>query len=105
MIAGQSDRMLMTLAALALAVLAARAGGNAAADGGRAAPSPPHRGWRYRSRSTSHAQNEYEADRIGFQRLDAAGFDITAMATFMERLQRASRFAEGTRRPTCATIR
>jgi predicted Zn-dependent protease len=40
-------------------------------------------------------QNEQEADRLGFQRLDAAGFDVTAMATFMERLQRASRFVEG----------
>jgi predicted Zn-dependent protease len=40
-------------------------------------------------------QNEQEADRIGFQRLDAAGFDVTAMATMMERLQRASRFVEG----------
>jgi predicted Zn-dependent protease len=40
-------------------------------------------------------QIEQEADRLGFQRLEAAGFDVTAMATFMERLQRASRFAEG----------
>ena len=40
-------------------------------------------------------QNEQEADRIGFQRLDAAGFDVTGMATLMERLQRATRFVEG----------
>jgi beta-barrel assembly-enhancing protease len=40
-------------------------------------------------------ENEYEADRIGFQRLQAAGFDVTAMASFMERLQKSSRFAEG----------
>src|SRR6202158_71390 len=40
-------------------------------------------------------QNENEADRIGFQRLDAAGFDVTAMATLMERMQRAIRFTEG----------
>ena len=39
--------------------------------------------------------NEYEADRIGFQRLVAAGFDPNGMATFMERLQRANRFVEG----------
>ncbi len=39
-------------------------------------------------------EHEFEADRIGFQRLDAAGFDDTAMATFMERLQRASRFSD-----------
>jgi predicted Zn-dependent protease len=40
-------------------------------------------------------QNEQEADRIGFQRLEAAGFDVTGMASLMERLQRATRFAEG----------
>ncbi len=39
-------------------------------------------------------ENEYEADRIGFQRLDAAKFDDTAMATFMERLQRQGRFSD-----------
>jgi predicted Zn-dependent protease len=39
-------------------------------------------------------ENEYEADRIGFARLDAAGFDVYAMGTFMERLQRASRFID-----------
>jgi predicted Zn-dependent protease len=40
-------------------------------------------------------ENEYEADRIGFQRLDTAGFDVNAMATFMEKLQRSVRFTEG----------
>jgi beta-barrel assembly-enhancing protease len=40
-------------------------------------------------------ENEYEADRIGFQRLDAAGFDDAAMATMMQRLQKQTRFAEG----------
>ena len=40
-------------------------------------------------------ENEYEADRIGFQRLDAAGFDVYAMATMMDRLQKSSRFADG----------
>ena len=39
-------------------------------------------------------ENEYEADRLGFQRLDAAGFDVNAMASFMERLQRSVRFVE-----------
>jgi predicted Zn-dependent protease len=40
-------------------------------------------------------ENEYEADRIGFQRLDAAKFDVNAMATFMEKLQKQGRFSEG----------
>ena len=39
--------------------------------------------------------NEYEADRIGFTRLVAAGFDPNGMAAFMERLQRATRYVEG----------
>jgi len=41
-------------------------------------------------------EHEYEADRIGFQRLDAGGFDVNAMATLMDRLQKSNRFADGT---------
>jgi predicted Zn-dependent protease len=37
---------------------------------------------------------EREADRIGFQALEAAGFDVSAMATFFEKLQRGSRVAD-----------
>ncbi len=37
---------------------------------------------------------EREADRIGLQALDAAGFDARAMALFFEKLQRASRVAD-----------
>jgi predicted Zn-dependent protease len=37
---------------------------------------------------------EREADRIGIQRLDDAGFDAHAMATFFERMQRANRISE-----------
>jgi predicted Zn-dependent protease len=39
-------------------------------------------------------ENEFEADRIGFQRLDAAGFDDSGMAALMQRLQKQSRFSE-----------
>ena len=39
--------------------------------------------------------NEREADRIGLQILDQAGFDPRAMITFFERLQRATRVYEG----------
>ncbi|HEX5125726.1 MAG TPA: M48 family metalloprotease [Rhodocyclaceae bacterium] len=38
---------------------------------------------------------EREADRVGFQTLEAAGFDVRAMPTFFERLQRASQLNEG----------
>ena len=37
---------------------------------------------------------EREADRIGLQTLEAAGFDVRGMAGFFERLQRASRLYE-----------
>ena len=37
---------------------------------------------------------EREADRIGLQSLDAAGFDARAMAVFFEKMQRAARVAD-----------
>ena len=36
----------------------------------------------------------YQADRIGFQRLEVAGFDTAAMATFMTRMQKTGQFAD-----------
>lgn len=40
-------------------------------------------------------EHEREADRVGMQILEKAGFDTHAMATFFETLQKGSRFAEG----------
>jgi predicted Zn-dependent protease len=40
-------------------------------------------------------QNEEEADRLGFERTYAAGFEPTAMAGFFQRLQKASIWFEG----------
>jgi beta-barrel assembly-enhancing protease len=37
---------------------------------------------------------EREADRIGFQTLEASGFDVRAMGTFFEKLQRYSRLMD-----------
>jgi predicted Zn-dependent protease len=37
---------------------------------------------------------EREADRIGFQALESAGFDVHAMATFFEKMQRGMRVAD-----------
>lgn len=93
MLDNQKNSMLMSLAGLALAVLAARAGGGngqatAAAIQGTQALS-------IQNQINFTRDNEYEADRIGFQRLIAAGFDPNGMAVFMERLQRSSRFVEG----------
>ena len=42
---------------------------------------------------------EREADRIGIQRLDEAGFDAHAMAAFFERMQRGSRVSEDSTMP------
>jgi predicted Zn-dependent protease len=93
-ISKQKDAMLTTLAALAAAIVAARVGGP---NGGQVAQAAiaSAQGLGIQMQIDYTRQIEQEADRLGFQRLEAAGFDVTAMATFMERLQRASRFAEG----------
>ena len=93
-LAKQKDSMLMTLAGLALAILAARAGGSQNGDvaGGMIAAT---QALAIQHQINYTRENEYEADRLGFQRLDAAGFDDTAMATFMARLQKSSQFVQG----------
>ena len=40
-------------------------------------------------------EHESEADRIGFQLLTGAGFDPRAMASFFDRLQKATRLVDG----------
>jgi beta-barrel assembly-enhancing protease len=93
-ISTQKDAMLATLAALAASIFAAKYGGQ---NGGQLASAAiaSAQGLSIQMQIDYTRQYEQEADRLGFQRLDAAGFDVTAMATFMERLQRASRFVEG----------
>jgi predicted Zn-dependent protease len=93
-IAAQKDSMLMSLAGLAVAVLAAHGGGASSGDAASAAIAATQ------ALSLQHQidftrSQESEADRIGFQRLEDAGFDANGMATFMERLQRATRFSGG----------
>jgi predicted Zn-dependent protease len=93
MLSQQKNSMLATLAGLALAILTARAGGG----GGDLAQGAIMAGQALAMQNELNftRENEYEADRIGIQRLDAAGFDPNAMATFMERMQKAVRFSEG----------
>lgn len=93
MIAAQKDTMLMSLGALALAILAAKAGG---ASGGQAAQAAiaSSQALAIQQQLNFTRAHEYEADRIGFQRLAAGGFDVTAMGTFMKRMQDATRFAD-----------
>jgi predicted Zn-dependent protease len=90
MMAAQKNMSLLQIAALALGIALARSGGGDAATA--AIASSQALGIQHQINFTR--ENEYEADRIGFQRLNAAGFDVTAMATFMERLQKATRFSD-----------
>jgi predicted Zn-dependent protease len=94
MLTNQKETMLMTLAGLALALLAARGGGSSSGDIVQGAVAASQ-AMAIQSQLNFTRENEYEADRIGFSRLDAAGFDTGGMATFMERMQKAVRFSEG----------
>lgn len=86
MLAKQEQSQLLSLAALAAAILLARVdsqAGQAAAMFGQAGV--------IQSQLNFTRDNEREADRIGLQILDTAGFDPRGMAVFFERLQRATR--------------
>jgi len=93
-LSAQKDSMLMSLAGLALAILAARGSGPSSGDVAAGAIAATQ-ALTVQHQINFTRENEYEADRLGFQRLDAAGFDVTAMASFMQRLQTAMRFVEG----------
>ncbi len=94
MIDNQKNSMLMTLAGLALAVLASRAGGSGNSSATVAAIQGTQ-ALAIQNQLDFTRENEYEADRIGFQRLVAAGFDPNGAAGLMGRLQRSARFVEG----------
>jgi predicted Zn-dependent protease len=91
--AGQQRSILYTLAALAVAIAASRSSSSSAGQAASAAIASAQ-ALAIQTQLNYTRENEYEADRIGFQRLDAAGFDDTAMATMMQRMQRQMRFAE-----------
>ncbi|HEV7815347.1 MAG TPA: M48 family metalloprotease [Janthinobacterium sp.] len=77
---------MIPLAAMILAVLASRAGGDAAMGvlmGGE--------GIAIQRQLNFSRDAEREADRIGFQIMGAAGFDTNGMVAFFQRLQSASR--------------
>lgn len=93
MLAAQQNSMLMSLAGLALAILASRAGGASSGDAVTAAVATSQ-ALALQNQLNFTRENEYEADRVGFQRLVDSGFDPRAMAQVMERLQRSTRFAE-----------
>ena len=90
MIGQQSQSQLLSIAALAVAILAARSNSQvseAAIAFGTAGA--------IQSQLNFSREAEREADRLGLQMLEGAGFDPRGMSTFFERLQRATRIQEG----------
>lgn len=89
MVSKQNQLQIASMAAFALALLAARSSpqvAQAAAIASQAAPLQA---------SLSYSRDfEREADRVGFQLLDGAGFDVQGAPDFFERLQRSSRLYE-----------
>lgn len=86
MVAAESRNTLTTLAALAVAILAARSNSQVAS----AAVATAQAG-AIQSQLDFTRENEREADRVGLQTLLAAGFDPRGMVSFFERLQKANR--------------
>ena len=89
MLAQQKQSQIASLAALAVAVLAARS----SPEISQAAIMASQAGT-IQSALNYTRDHEREADRVGFQVLEKAGFDAQAMALFFERMQRATRFYE-----------
>jgi len=93
MIAKQRESTAIAIGALLIALLAARSNSSSAADltqaalfGGQAAA--------IQQQLNYSRDAEREADRVGFQTLMGAGFDVTAMATFFGRMQQSTRIYE-----------
>jgi predicted Zn-dependent protease len=89
MLGQQQQMQIPVLAAIAAAILLGRsrpdlASGAAAAASGAAV----------QTQLSFSRDYEREADRIGFQSLEAAGFDVYAMATFFEKMQRGMRLSD-----------
>ena len=90
MINQQGQSQLLSIAALAVALLAARSNsqiGEAAMVFGQAGV--------MQSQLNFTRDNEREADRVGLQLMDKSGFDPRGMEVFFERMQRATRVYEG----------
>ncbi len=89
-LATQKWSLATSLAGIAVAILAARSNAQlsqAAMVGAQAAA--------VQNQLNFTREHEQEADRIGFQTLNSAGFDVRAMPAFFERMQKAIRFVEG----------
>ena len=93
-IGNQRDALLMALGAIAAAVLASRSKSSSSGDMTQGAIAAAQ-GLAIQGQINFTREIEYEADRLGFERTYAAGFDPNAMAGFFERLQKASVWFEG----------
>jgi beta-barrel assembly-enhancing protease len=93
MIAKQRDSGLIAIGALLLAILAARSGSSSSGQATEAAIAVGQAAAIQQQLNFSR-EAEREADRVGFQILNDAGFDVTAMASFFTRLQQGSRVYE-----------
>ena len=91
MLSSQKDTQLMALAGLAIAILASRSSSQVS----QAAMIGSQAGSIQSSLNFTRA-NEQEADRVGFQILEKAGFDPAAMALFFGRMLNATRFYQTT---------
>lgn len=90
MISGQRYDSLGALAAVAVAILAARSNPQASVTAIAGA-----QGGVMQRQLNFTREHEKEADRIGIGILDKSGFDTRAMPSFFERLQKATQLLEG----------
>ena len=89
MLGKQSQMSVPSLAALVVALLAARSNPQVA-QGAMAAITAGN----IQSQLNYSRDFEREADRVGYQTLERSGFDVHAMAMFFERLQKFGRLYE-----------
>lgn len=85
----QAQISLPSMAALVLAMLAARSNPNASGAALAALTAG-----NIQAQINYTRDFEREADRVGFQLLEGAGFDVSAMPSFFERLQKAGRVGD-----------
>lgn len=86
LIAGQQSGLLTSLAALAVAILAARSNSQVSEAAIATAQASA-----IQNQLDFTREHEQEADRVGLQTMSNAGFDPHGMETFFERLQRTTR--------------
>ncbi len=89
--ASQTNAGYASLAALLLAIVV---GARGKGDVGSAAVASVTAA-QMQSQITFTREHEQEADRVGFALLDRAGFETSAMASFFEHLQQATRIVDG----------